>query len=69
MLCYVCSLRGREVAAVALCRHCNAGLCRAHARQAAIQQANTLGWYRCAHEAWQPVAATAPAGRTQRAST
>jgi hypothetical protein len=54
MQCYVCSERGRKSEAVALCRHCNAGLCRAHAREAAVQQANTLGWYRCTHEPWQP---------------
>lgn len=40
MDCYECALRGEAVAAVATCRHCGAGLCLDHLREA---QAHRVG--------------------------
>lgn len=53
MNCYVCATKDmRDVPAVALCRHCDAGLCLTHLRVAAsTQQAGGLN-LACTHDTW-----------------
>jgi len=49
MNCYICSRAGATRPAVGMCRHCGAGLCDQHFKEA---QAFTVGGttaYRCPH--------------------
>jgi hypothetical protein len=59
MNCYVCATKDiKDVPAVALCRHCDTGLCLSHLRiAAATQQAGGMN-LACTHDTWtQTVAA------------
>lgn len=59
MNCYVCATKDmREAPAVALCKHCDAGLCLQHLRvAAATQQAGGLN-LACIHDTWSPAIAS-----------
>lgn len=52
MICYVCATRDTREEAVALCKHCNAGLCLDHLRETAAGPhagGVSLG---CGHGTW-----------------
>jgi len=59
MNCYVCATRdATTTAAVAICRHCNAGLCLPHLREAAAtQQAGGMN-LTCIHDTWMSTSAS-----------
>jgi len=61
MNCYVCATRqGTPTPAVALCRHCDAGLCLPHLREtAASQQAGGMN-LNCIHDTWLGTSARGP---------
>lgn len=63
MNCYVCATKDmRDTPAVALCKHCDAGLCLNHLRVAAsTQQAGGLN-FACTHDTWTQLAGS-PGGR------
>jgi hypothetical protein len=51
MNCFECATTGSDRTAVALCRHCNAGLCLDHLREAASVQSRGVT-NNCSHETW-----------------
>jgi len=53
MLCYSCAEQGIHQPAVALCRHCTAGLCMDHLREAAAHFASDPSMLStCHHDTW-----------------
>lgn len=48
MNCYVCATRERQTSAVAICRHCQVGLCMDHLAEARRFSAGGMR-YACAH--------------------
>lgn len=55
MNCFVCAENGSEIAAVALCPRCSAGLCLAHVRDEAKDQGPGGMHFACEHGTWNPV--------------
>lgn len=52
MNCYECAKTGAAIPAVALCLHCNAGLCLEHLRDAAAEPTRGGTHIGCAHDTW-----------------
>jgi hypothetical protein len=53
MNCYECAKTGAAAPAVALCLHCNAGLCLEHLREAAAEPTRGGTHMGCAHDTWE----------------
>jgi hypothetical protein len=52
MNCFECAKDGSTNAAVALCRHCNAGLCMDHLRDSATDRSRGGLQTTCRHTTW-----------------
>ncbi len=52
MLCYSCAEQGIHQPAVALCRHCTAGLCMDHLHETAAHLASNRLLADCHHGTW-----------------
>lgn len=52
MNCYVCAKEARGVPAVALCKHCNAGLCLEHLRATVARRGPGGTFLDCGHDTW-----------------
>jgi hypothetical protein len=52
MNCFECAKDASTTAAVALCRHCNAGLCMEHLREAATDRSRGGLQATCRHSTW-----------------
>jgi hypothetical protein len=52
MNCFECAKDGSTMSAVALCRHCSAGLCMDHLRDAATDHAQGGIQVTCRHSTW-----------------
>lgn len=52
MLCYSCAEQGIDQPAVALCRHCTAGLCMDHLRETAAHFTSNSLLASCPHDTW-----------------
>ena len=57
MNCYVCATRGEAAVAIASCRHCSAGLCLDHLREAALHRSAGGMNIACSHDTWSESAA------------
>jgi hypothetical protein len=60
MNCSECARLGRDAAAVALCRHCSAGLCLAHVQDEALDGGPGGMNLSCKHHTWDPPHVDAP---------
>jgi len=54
MKCFVCARDGVDGAAVAICPHCNAGLCLGHVYEAATDPGPGGMSMSCRHGTWSP---------------
>ncbi len=52
MLCYSCAEQGIDQPAVALCRHCTAGLCMDHLRETSAHFTSNSLLASCHHDTW-----------------
>jgi hypothetical protein len=53
MNCYECAKVDSHLPAVALCLHCNAGLCLDHLREAAAERTRGGDHIGCLHDTWR----------------
>ncbi len=58
MQCYECAKQGVREDAVVACWSCSAGLCLRHVAEAAVQRSGRELVMHCAHDTWEPAAAT-----------
>jgi hypothetical protein len=69
MNCLTCARAGADSAAVALCPHCQAGLCLNHVAETARAAAPGGMRLSCGHDTWDPAWQQASRGRRPQESS